>query len=281
MKRIWKWYNNLSNRLKDSIAVSIGLIGLISTLMSIIGVSLNDWTQSKKCSVLIVILACGLFTVLSYLVLGAVFKSSVKLTIHHTPVSISCGNIFEVDGWRVIGCDTHFDTRVDDVVISKRSLHGQLVLKHGDKDEIKTVIENEANRLGLVSNEVGLYDFPLGTVIRYDSSVDGKTYLMLAMTELDSEYKAHTNMAKFEQMLMKMWNEIDRVYASNTVVLPLLGTGISRFDDGPKDKEALLKCMLCTLNNSGVTLNSEIKVVIFGKAEDIPLYEYRSMFKAI
>ena len=80
---------------------------------------------------------------------------------------------------------------------------------------------------------------------------------------------------------MKMWAEISRVYASNDVVIPLLGTGIARFDDGPKDKETLLKCMLCTFNGSGISLNATVKVVIYGKAEDFQLYEYKDIFKSI
>jgi hypothetical protein len=104
---------------------------------------------------------------------------------------------------------------------------------------------------------------------------------MLAMTELDENYEAHTNMSVFVQMLMKMWTEINRVYASNDVAIPLLGTGISRFDDGPKNKETLLKCMLYTLSVSGVNLNSNLKVVLYGNTKDIPLYEYRDVFKSL
>lgn len=88
-------------------------------------------------------------------------------------------------------------------------------------------------------------------------------------------------MANFEHMLMKMWSEINRVYASNSIALPLLGTGISRFDEDPKDKEALLRCILCTLNTSGVSLNSDIKVGIYGNAKDIPLFKYKSIFRDI
>ena len=32
--------------------------------------------------------------------------------------------------------------------------------------------DSQAKRLGLHKNDEGLYDFPLGTIIRYDSSVD-------------------------------------------------------------------------------------------------------------
>lgn len=280
MERIWKWYNRLTNRTKTSIALSTAIIGLISTVMSVVGISLHDCTQNVWRSLLIILIVFIGIGVAVYLIIGQIYKDSVSMIIRQTPVSISCGNIFETEGWRVIGCDTRFDIRADDVVISKKSLHGQLILEHGKTEEIQATVNKEAQRLHLIPNNNGLYDFPLGTVVRYDSSVDNHTYLMLAMTELDDNYEAHTNMAKFEHMLMKMWSEINRVYASNDVTLPLLGTGISRFDDGPKDKEALLRCMLCTLNSSGVTLNSKVKVVIFGNAKDIPLYEYKDMFKA-
>ena len=280
VQRIWKWYNGLPNRKKVSVTSSITVVGLLATVFTVLGVSVNGWVNNIWLSLLIVIGALiGVYFIV-YCTIGKIYKESVPLSIRQTPVSISCGDIFKTDGFRVIGCDTHFDTRVDDVVISKKSLHGKLVLEHGNADEIKTVVEKEAQRQHLSPNNEGLYDFPLGTVIRYDSTKDSKTYLMLAMTELDRNYEAHTNMAKFEHMLMKMWSEINRVYASNDVALPLLGTGISRFDDGPKNKEALLRCMLCTLNSSGVTLNAKVKVLIYGDAKDIPLYEYKDMFKS-
>ena len=279
--RIWKWYNSLSNRTKTSIALSAAAVGLISTVMSIAGVTLHDWTQNIWISLMIIVGGFAIIAITIFLIIGQIFKKSVSLVIRQTPVSIGCGDIFNTDGWRVIGCDTHFDTRVDDIVISKKSLHGKLVLEHGETEEIKTAVETAAHRLNLTADNNGLYTFPLGSIIRYDSSVDNHTYLMLAMTELDDNYEAHTNMAKFEHMLMKMWSEINRVYASNDVVLPLLGTGISRFDDGPKDKEALLKCMLCTLNASSVKLNSDVKVILYGNAKDIPLFEYKDMFKSV
>ena len=279
--QIWKWYNSLSSRKKTSVTVSAAAVGMISTVMSVIGVSLHDWTQDIWISLLIIVVVFALSAAAVYLIIGLIFENSVSTEIRQTSVSIGCGDIFNTDGWRVIGCDTHFDTRVDDTVISKKSLHGKLILEHGEIEEIKEAVETAAQRLHLTADNNGLYTFPLGTIIRYDSSVDNHTYLMLAMTELNENYEAHTNMAKFERMLMKMWSEINRVYASNDVVLPLLGTGISRFDDGPKDKEALLKCMLCTLNASSVKLNSDVKVILYGNETDIPLFEYRDMFKSI
>lgn len=282
MNRLYNWYNNLPKRIKDSIFISTTIVGIISTVLSILGISLGDWEGSSIwLRISIVIATFLLICITTYYIIGKLFKNLVKLTIRKTSVSIGCGDIFEAPEFRVIGCDTHFETRVDDIVISKKSLHGQLILEHGNENEIITVVENEAKRLGLQKNSEGVYDFPLGTIVRYDSSVDNHTYLMLAMTELNANHEAHTNMAKFEHMLMKMWKEIDRVYASNDIALPLLGTGISRFDDGPKEKEALLRCMLCTLNSSGVSLNSKVSILIYGNVEDIPLYEFKDIFHTI
>lgn len=277
----WKWVNGLSNRIRTSIGLSIAAVGFISTVMSIAGVSLNDWTNRVDLSILIIFVALMLFAFAAYLIIGIIFRDSVSMNIQNNPVSIECGDIFAADGWKVIGCDTHFDTRVDDIVISKTSLHGKLILEHGDADEIKAAVKKAALRLNLPANDDGFYDFPLGTIVRYDSSKDNETYLMLAMTKLDQNYESHTTMAEFEHMLMKMWSEIGRVYASHDIVLPLLGSGISRFDGTPKSKESLLKCMLCTLNASGEEFNAKMKIVIFGDAKDIPLYEYRDMFRQI
>ena len=281
MKKIWNWYNRLPNRVRSSIIWALSIVGFISTIFTLIGISINGMVHQFWISLVIVLVALIVSFIVVYIIIGQVYKDSVEITVRNTAVSIGSGNIFEAPGWRVIGCDTHFDTRVDDIVISKSSLHGQLVLNHGTAEEIRYVVEQEAKRQGLMPNIDNLYTFPLGTIIPYHSSVDNETYLMLAMTELNDQFEAHTNMSQYEQMLMKMWQEIDRVYAKNNLALPVLGSGITRFDDGPKGNDAFLRCMLCTLNSSGVTLKSNVHIVIYGEAKDIPLYEYKDMFRTI
>jgi len=285
MKKLYAWEKNLTNQTRDSFKYALGMIGAISTILTIFGVSIRDipnvnlwWSIVLVAAAFIV--AFGIF----YYLLDIIFRNSIKLDIRKTQVTITCGDIFASTGLKVIGCDTRFDTRIDDIVISKSSLHGQLFLKYGDIKEIESTVKAEAERRNISKNEDGSYSFELGTIIRYYCSRNNETYLMLAATELNKQYEAHTNMAEFEQMLMVMWRELDRVYARNNINLPLLGSGISRFDDGPKDNKELLKCMLCTLNNSGVTFKSKVNVVLYRKPDDdnnddIPLYEYKDMFK--
>jgi len=278
MKKLYAVYSKLSKQFRDSLYMSITAVGVISTVMSILGVSLDEWTNSVWRSIGCVLAGAIIIFVLTYILIGRIFKDEVRLTIRRTPVSISVGDIFETSGWKVIGCDNHFDLRVDDVIISQKSLHGQLVLNHASIDELTAVIKSEAEKLEIPCDEQGLYTFPLGTIVPYESSVDGEKYLLLAMTELNNRHEVHTNMAQYEQMLMRMWKEVDRVYAMNDIVLPLLGTGIPRFDDGPKENSSLLRCMLCTLNSSGVSLKAKVKIVLYGDTKNYKLYEYKDMF---
>lgn len=278
MKKMYSFYSRLSKQSRDSLYMTIVLIGLASTILTIIGKSLNDYTHSIWISVGIVLLTGFVIFIVVYYIIGKIFDDKVTLSVRKTDVDVTVGNIFDASGWKVIGCDNHFDLRVDDIIISKKSLHGQLVLKHSSEEELRDAIRNAADRLNLECDEDGNYSFPLGTIVPYESSVDGEKYLLLSMTELNEKYEAHTNMAQYEQMLMRMWREIDRVYASNDIALPLLGAGISRFDDGPKGKNMLLKCMLCTLNSSGVSLKSKVNIVLYDDEKKYRLYEYKNMF---
>lgn len=281
MRKIYNIYKKLSKQIRDSLSITIVLIGSLSTVMSIVGITLKEEIGSVWLSVLYVIVGGCLVFGAIYFLLGTIFKEEINLKIRMTDVCIKYGDIFEISGQKVIGCDTHFDMRIDDVVIRRNSLHGQLILNHVDKDNLRNVIETKAKSLGIKPNEDGSYSFPLGTVIRYQSNVDDETYLLLALINLNSRFEAHTDMAAYEYTLMKMWREIDSVYAMYDVVLPVLGSGSSRFDDGPKEDGKLLRCMLCTLDSSGVNLKSKVTIVLYGDKKKHKLYEYKDIYEAL
>mgnify|MGYP000863554739 CR=1 FL=1 len=278
MDLILSWYYSRTYQLRDSIDISLFIVTIISTIFTILGVSLSVIEDLGILIKLVILMLCFLIIVgLSYWAIGKIYREEVCLNINQNLVDISYGDLFEVDGWKVIACDTHFDTRVDDFVISKKSLHGQLILNHGNVDDINILVKEEAKKLNLTCNNDGVYNFPLGSVIRYDSNIDHQTYLMLSMTKLNTRNESYTNMVEFINTLSSMWREINRVYASHDIVLPVLGTGISRFD-GNKSEEELLKAMLYTLDISGIKFNSRIKIVIYGNKTKSLLYEYKRLF---
>ena len=118
MKKLYAVCGKLSKQFRDSLYISITSVGVISTVMSILGVSLDKWTNSIWRSIGCVLVGVFIIFFLIYILIGRIFKDEVRLTIRKNAVSISVGDIFETSGWKVIGCDNHFDVRVDDVIIA-------------------------------------------------------------------------------------------------------------------------------------------------------------------
>ncbi|MCI9082634.1 MAG: hypothetical protein HFI70_10100 [Lachnospiraceae bacterium] len=280
----------MTRRLKDSLTIAFEIIGGIATVFTIFGVSVStvfplpkvNWVIKIEIYIFIVAFIYAFFVFAIWTIIGRKYKDSITFQIGRNTVTVKPGDIFKTSGWRVIPMDTTFSIDADDKVISKNSLHGKLVLEHGNADEIKKVVKSEAERRGFQEDN-GIYRFPFGAVIPYVcKEKDGQdaSYLMVAMTALNENWEAHTNMAQYEHTLMEMWKEISRVYARNDIVLPLMGSGITRFDDNQDDPGSFLRCMLCTLNTSKLHLNSKITVLIYDDGKtNIPLYEYKELFR--
>ena len=258
----------MSKRFKDSLKEAIAVITIIATGLTIIGFSLKDlfpfqtlsWYFAIILRTIILTVILILFTVIIFIVKGSKYKNKMTIHIGKNSVTVMTGDLFKEDYWRVIPMDTHFETVVDDKVISKKSLHGQLILNHGNENDIKEVIKEEAKKRHIELASDGKYHFELGTVIPYECE-DGH-YLMVALTRLDEKNEAHTTMSEYEYTLMKMWKNINGKYGLHRIVLPVLGSGITRFDDNQDDVESLMRCMLCTLNTSKVYFKSDICIVI-------------------
>ena len=102
---------------------------------------------------------------------------------------------------------------------------------------------------------------------------------MLALTHFNEQNEAHTNRAEYEHTLRKMWKEIRRTHQGKSINIPLIGGGLTQFDDlTEKPNEELLKCILCTLRTSSVTFdeNVQISIILTKKTlETVNLYELK------
>jgi len=248
----------------DSISIGLAIFGVVSAILGVPGVSFNDVFGN----VWLVIFATIGTVILSYLIAVTwqwrSVKDSITLKIRGIKVTIRQGDIFESDGFKVIGVDDTFSTSDDDNVISKNSLHGKLIKRLKDSGEIQDFIKAISSDTREVS---------LGSVKKY------KDFLLLVMTKLDKDNEAHTDNQRFESTLRKMWQEICRVYAGKPINIPLLGTGVIRFD-GVTDIPtpfSLLKCMLCTLKTSNVQIKAPITIVVYDKLDEINLYDLKGV----
>ena len=107
------------------------------------------------------------------------------------------------------------------------------------------------------------FKFPLGRIIKY------KNYLLLSFSHFDDDNVAQITRIEYEQCLITMWKELRRTYNGETIVLPLIGSGITSFTDlTEKSNIDLLKCMICTLKFSKEQFQSDIKIVVKSEVWD-------------
>jgi hypothetical protein len=273
---------------KDSYLLALSIFSFGGTIISALGISMKDVLPlsgtNKYVAISIrffcIVAICVTIFYLCLFLFRSIYKKGLNITIGGNCVSIRSGDIFKESGLRVIPVDTCFQTTVDDKIIARKTLHGQLVLQHGNADFIKHVVDSEAKRRKIKKGMDGNYSFEFGTAIPYDGK-DGK-YIMVALIELDSRHEAHTNTAQFENTLINVWHEISRVYAQNPVVLPVFGSGIARFDDTHYSAEQLVIIMLRMLKRSKVQIKSKITIVLHSNDEVetiLSLYEHKRFFE--
>jgi hypothetical protein len=203
-------------------------------------------------------------------------KSEITIDIRGINVMVKQGDIFKADGWKLIPCNEYFDTQVDDVIIAKSSLNGIFIEKHvTDVEDLKSAIvaDDRSPLSRYPSTDRTKTRYELGTIKTFQD------VMLLALTRINEQYEAHTSRAEYEQTLRIMWKEISRVYAGKPIYLPLLGAGITRFDDmATKPNAELLKCIICTLRTSTVTFYAPITILLTENVvKTINLYELKGM----
>lgn len=250
------------NLWKDSITNGFAIFGFISAVVSFWGTSISGIFNSKAVSAFITLL----ILVISYLF--AVFlkwsrtKDHISLRIRGIKVTVCQGDIFKQTGWKVIGMDDAFSTTDDDAIISHTSLHGKLLRilrKNNQIDEFKRCVS------------IGEQTVPLGSVKIYND------YTLLAWTHLNDDNEAHIKRSTYESILRRMWQEISKVYSGNPIYIPILGDGITRFDElseKPSPFE-LIRCMLCTLKTSNVQIKAPVTILIYDRINEINLYDLK------
>ena len=279
----------MNRQLKDSIVLGFAIVTGFATVCTVLGFSMRDAFPFNTCDTGLAVIARLFILSCIYLLVSFViwlfkgykYKNKIELKVGNNDVTIRKGDIFKENAWRVIPVDSRVETRVDDRIISKNSLQGKLIQKYNDIEGIMAAVENEAINLNVKKvDKESNYSFEYGTVIPYRNKDD--KYLLVVINKLDKSFLARTTLAQYEITLLTMWDEISKVYEGFDVSLPIIGNGITRFVDGRDDTGNLLRCMLCTLNTSGVHLQSRITIILYEEDnKKLPLYEYKDIYNVV
>ena len=262
---------------KDSAIFACVLVAAIETTTSIMAISLYDVINNWQGRMAFIAVFYVVLTICILVIKYLHTKKEITINVRGIKVTIKQGDIFQANGWRVIPFNEYFDTTVDDIIVAKNTLNGKFIIEHLDDigiKELQSVISADDNSplLKIVKkNERDKY--PLGRIKVF------RDYMLLAFARFNEQNEAHTTRAEYEHTLRMMWQEISRTYANKPVFLPLIGTGMTRFTDmSQKSNAEFLKCILCTLRTSNVTINQPITILLTEDAlSTINLYELKGV----
>ena len=261
--------------------LSITIVGLVlSILLALIPIVI-------KCNLVQIITSCslgGLFFLI-YFIIAFVkyhnYKETKKISIKFgdSKVNIYYGDIFSVDndGYKVIAFNEYFDTITDDHlhVIDKNSLHGIYLNKFYpndiSRDNFHKRVEDSMKEFKTFENKKRKIGY--NQAYEWGALFEDNDYLLMSFTKFDEYNRAHVKYSEMITSFIKMWFNIDKVKGTRKVYLPLIGSGITRFDDGDVSNNEILLSMIETFKISRVKFKhpANVNIILYGKNLDIDL----------
>lgn len=261
----------------------LSIISLISAILSLVLLFVDIPKNVKNpCSIGMIAILVILFFVLWG---RANYMQRVTLKINDSEVVIEKGDIFYGEGYRVIPFNEYFDTQVDNGLISSKTINGQFLQKNSTAIRyIENQIDNDSaansNIVREISNRVPgkKKQYKLGTIVKYEN------YFIVAFSKFDDRNRAYLKMDEYISCLLHMWDECDRQYNGESITMPLLGSGITRFrcHKNITDQE-LLEMILWTFELSSIRFRyqSKLRIVLTDDSlKNINLYEIKRIFKS-
>ena len=247
----------------------LAILSIISTVSSLFLISYNIPDQYKGTnSAILFILAIFILYLIFWLHKNTM--QTLNLNINGNNVHIMYGDLFSIEGMKVISFNEYFDTIVDDKIIARNTLNGKFIeecLHEQDNinniDDLDNFIAGDTHlRKNIVAENIGRHlgkkiKYRLGSVIEICPD-----YLAMAFSRFDEDNKAYLTINDFINCLLFFWSEIDRVYNARPIVLPLLGGGILRIKDCPLTKQELLEILLLTFKLSKISLAHSTNLTI-------------------
>lgn len=161
-------------------------------------------------------------------------------------VEVRIGDIFDFPGAIVVGCNTTFDTSIEDNTIAARSIQGQFTHRftsvRGLDDELKRGLEH----LEKVTTRT-IEDKPYGNLDEYQFGAtvpvytDSRKGYFVALTQLNKHRTAELENKTFVELLPVMWNQIREKGENEDILCPILGSGYARLK---MNREQLLQMIV-------------------------------------
>lgn len=214
-----------------------------------------------------------------------VLKVSYKHPGMDLIIEVRIGDFFNIEGQKIIGTNTTFDTDLSNNIISPRSLQGQFTEKFfsGNISELNSKIESQLNNVEFieVNKEGKSKRYPLGTSVKFN--VNGEFYYWFAMAEMNQSNNVKTSLNQLQMSLDGLWDFMENSSEKLPTIIPLVGSAFGRISVKRKKLIALIAqtFIAATESSSSIFIDKLIIVVNPKDVEkfELNLFEVKDMLK--
>lgn len=261
-----------------------GFISLFEPLDGLFGSSVTGWHKFLMGLVVLVFVTALSFIVSSVYCLKSKCTHILSSNSGRN-VYVKFGDMYSPDivdrGYNerinlVIPVNRCFDTIVDDSLISHRTQHGRVMQGLYNKgvynaqtldDAIQQSLSREFDFVTLLPQdkpEGNLKRYCCGTVAEIKES-ETLTYFFLGLSKFDNMLKASTTKAEFAEAIQKLIEFCNERSQGYPVVLPLMGTGLSRTNIPATE---VLKYIVSAFRINKDIINCDFHIVVWDGMKD-------------
>lgn len=278
MKNLIK--NNLKYLSKKALRVSFAISTIASIYEIAIGKIIDNESSILKSIVVLIIVFAGLYLI-SFFILSIwwYFRKNIEVfsTDKHS-VYVHFGDLFNNDIVNnksehkniVVNVNRCFDTIVNNKLISEKTLHGKIfkdlyIEKKYTEETLQETIYKSLNGLcyeNLQQEEKpqgNLKRYTIGTIAKIDDTTS-KSYYLVAMSTFDKNLNAHTSKEDFVLSIQRLIEYCDKHSQGFPVLMPLLGSGLSR--TGIDCYSDILQYIINTLRLNKDIINCDFHIYI-------------------
>lgn len=254
----------------------LGFIGTLVPLDEILSDKMSIWTRGIISAAILIGIWAFCFVAVS---IHMIRKNRIKILSANNghALYLQYGNIFDanevIDSSQrrniVVPVNRCFDTCVDDHIVSSQTVHGiafSSLYASGKytEESLSTLIEKllkntQYESLPEKEKPAGNRKrYPVGTVVDLPGC-ENEHYFLWALSTFDNNLKAHTSMQEYALAVQKLIESCNTESEGFPVVIPLVGTGLSRTK---KDQQAVLKYLINAFRINKDEINCDIHIVV-------------------